>query len=273
MPHTSLPAHDAFVDHLRQESLRFREVLTGAPAGARVPTCPDWDADDLIWHLGEVQWFWGEIVERRLTSGDQLAAVEAARVPRPTDRAGLLAHFDRSSERLHTQLLQTPPETEIWMWADDHSAAYIARRQAHEALIHRIDAELTAGVERAPIDCQLAADGVDEALRVMRGFEPEPGFTAEPIGAAVTVSVVDGMHSWTVTPVRVRGQAEDGSAWDGERVTVEDGPTADASAEIAGTAADLDCWLWNRPAAGEIRRQGDSDALEALDRVIAGSID
>lgn len=273
MPPASLPAHDAFVSHLREESLRFREVLAGAPPGARVPTCPDWDADDLIWHLAEVQWFWGEIVGRRLTRGDQLAALEAARVPRPVDRTGLLAHFDRSSERLQRQLVTTPPETEIWMWADDHSAAYIARRQAHEALIHRLDAELTTGAERAPVDCQLAADGVDEALRVMRGFEPEPGFTVEPIGPQVTLSVVDGMHSWTVTPMRVKGQEEDGSTWEAERFAVHDGPADDAVAEVAGTAADLDCWLWNRPTVGEIRRQGDPSALEAVDRVLGGSID
>jgi uncharacterized protein (TIGR03083 family) len=273
MPPTSLPAHDAFVGHLQRESRRFREVLALAPADVRVPTCPDWDADDLLWHLGEVQWFWGEIVERRLTGGEQLASLDEARVTRPADRAGLLAHFDRSSERLQRQLRETPPETELWMWADDHSAAYIARRQAHEALVHRIDAELVAGAERADIDCQLAADGVDEALRVMRGFTSEPGFTAEPIGPPVMVADVDRLGVWTVTPLRVQGTDEDGTPWDVERFAVADGPSDGAAAEVAGTAADLDCWLWNRPATGEIQRQGDSRALETVDRVVRGSID
>ncbi len=49
------------------------------------------------------------------------------------------------------------------MWADDKTAGYIARRQAHEALVHRLDAELTVG-DRTPLDPRLAADGVDEAL-------------------------------------------------------------------------------------------------------------
>ena len=43
---------------------------------------------------------------------------------------------------------------------------FIRRRQAHEALIHRIDAELTAG-DRTPMDTDLSADGVDEALHFM----------------------------------------------------------------------------------------------------------
>ncbi len=131
-----------FLDHLAGESARFREVLAEAPAAASVSTCPDWNADDLLWHLAEVQWFWGEIAERALTTHEQVATTRDSRLPRPVERAGLLEHFDRSSERLHRVLAGLPPETKLWMWADDHSAAYIARRQAHEALIHRLDAEL-----------------------------------------------------------------------------------------------------------------------------------
>lgn len=93
-----------FLDHLAADSARFRTVLATAPAGARVPSCPDWDADDLLWHLGEVQWFWGEIAERGLTDPADLDAMNATREERPADRAGLLDFFDRSSERLHRML-------------------------------------------------------------------------------------------------------------------------------------------------------------------------
>lgn len=272
MPPASLPAHDAYVGHLLRESLRFREVLAAAPTEVRVPSCPDWDADDLIWHLAEVQWFWGEIVERRLTSGEQLAALEEARVARPADRAGLLTNFDRASERLQRQLSETPPETELWMWADDHSAAYIARRQAHEALIHRVDAELVAGAARADIDCQLAADGVDEVLRVMRGYEDEPGLRDVPVGGPVTIATVDAMHAWTVTPVRVTG-TYDGRKVDLLRLRVADGPDDRAVALVNGEAGDLDCWLWNRPASHEITKTGDLVALGLLDDALSSSID
>src|SRR5690348_1829212 len=108
-----------FLDHLEADSARFRAALEDAPADARVPTCPDWDADDLLWHLAEVQWFWGEIAERGLTDAAELEAMEAAREERPADRAGLLAFYDRSSERLHRVLSGLSPETPLWMWADD----------------------------------------------------------------------------------------------------------------------------------------------------------
>jgi len=275
MPLSSDPAPGSlpYLDHLRQESARFREVLADAPSGAQVPTCPEWDTDDLIWHLGEVQWFWGEIAQRRLTEPTQLDAMNAEREARPGDRAALLAFYDRASTRLHDQLSALPPETPLWMWHTDQSAGYIRRRQAHEALMHRIDAELTAGVDRAPVDCRLAADGVDEALRIMRGFPPEYHLTADPLGPSVTVAVVDGFHTWTVTPVRVTGVDPDGDMWDERRFLVADGPDDASVAEVAATAEDLDCWLWNRPPAGEVTRTGDTSALALVHEIVGSTID
>ena len=261
-----------FLDHLAADSARFRALLATAPTGATVPTCPDWDADDLLWHLAEVQWFWGEIAEQGLTDAGELDAMNAGRVERPEDRAGLLAVFDRASERLHRVLGELPPETPLWMWAEDRTAGYIRRRQAHEALIHRLDAELTVG-DRTPIDGRLAADGVDEALRVMRGYEPQPGLSHVATAPAVTIATVDVMHSWTVTPVHITGTDEDGDVVDALRFLVVDGPDEAAAAEICGSAADLDCWLWNRPAEGEITREGDAAALGAVDAVLDRSID
>jgi len=260
-----------FVDHLASESARFRAVLAEAPTGLRVPTCPDWDADDLLWHLAEVQWFWGEIAVARLTTQAEVDDLDGRRVERPVDRVGLLEHFDRSSSRLRTALASLDPATELWMWADEHTAGYIARRQAHEALVHRLDAELTVG-SRTPLDCRLAADGVDEALRIMRGYEPEPGLRHEAAATSVTIATVDAMHAWTVTPVRVTGLYE-GRELDLRRFLVADGPDESSAAEICGSAADLDCWLWNRPPSDEITREGDADVLAAVDSVLGGSID
>lgn len=266
--------HEQFLDHLLRESRRFRDVLADAPPADPVPTCPDWRADDLLWHLGEVQWFWGEIVELRHTRREQVSAMDQTRsrlAPRPPDRSGLLDFFDRVSERLHRALLATPPETEVWMWADDHSAAYVARRQAHEALIHRLDAELTTG-DRSPMDASLCADGIDEALRIMRGIEPEDGLVLTTISDPVVISCTDVAGSWTVIPTHVTG-TYDGDPVDVARFVVRDGDDLTAMARVLGTAADLDCWLWNRPPTGGLERHGEPAALGALDRVLDASVD
>ena len=165
-----------YLTHLARESARFVEVLRKTPAESRVPTCPDWDADDLLWHLAEVQWFWGTIVGRGLTAHADVEAVEAG--DRPGDRDGLLALFDRVSRELHHHLSTTSPDTPAWTWADEQSVGFIRRRQAHEALIHRLDAELTAG-DRTPMDADLSTDGVDEVLRIMYGGA-RPGGSLHP---------------------------------------------------------------------------------------------
>ena len=108
-----------------------------------MPTCPGWDANDLLWHLAEVQWFWGSIVNQRLQHPDR-----DQRVDMPSGRRSarpLRSFYARASRDLQDGLASTAPETAVWTWSRDQSAGFIRRRQAHEALIHRLDAELTAG--------------------------------------------------------------------------------------------------------------------------------
>ncbi len=64
---TVMGAELDFLDHLERESARFAAAIGSAPGAAVVPSCPDWNADDLLWHLAEVQWFWATIVRERLT--------------------------------------------------------------------------------------------------------------------------------------------------------------------------------------------------------------
>ena len=153
-----------YLTHLASDTARFVAVLSNASPGQRVPTCPDWDADDLLWHLGHVQWFWAEIVGRGLTTQAEVDALQSD--ARPTDHEGLLRFFARASDALQQNLRAASPQAPAWTWSDDQSVGFIRRRQAQEALIHRLDAELTAG-SRTPMDPDLSADGIDEALRVM----------------------------------------------------------------------------------------------------------
>ena len=40
--------YPTYLDHIRTESARFRAALADCDPSARVPTCPDWDAADLL---------------------------------------------------------------------------------------------------------------------------------------------------------------------------------------------------------------------------------
>jgi uncharacterized protein (TIGR03083 family) len=260
--------HRSYVDHLRRDSDRFLEVLRGCEPSRPVPSCPDWNADDLLWHLGEVQWFWGSVV------ADRLQDVEGLEHPaRPVDRAGLLEFLAEQSTRLSDALAAAEPAEPVYMWAPDKSVGYVARRQAHEALIHRLDAELTAGQVTA-LDQELAADGVDEALRMMFGGCP-PWGTFTPSAEHVHVVASDTGLTVPVVLGRFTGtDPDDGTAYDEDDISVTAAdPQASPRATVTGTAEDLDAWLWHRRDASTLTVSGDASAFARLEAVLAQPID
>lgn len=261
-----------YLPHLAADSARFRAAIVLTDPTDGVPTCPDWDADDLLWHLTEVQWFWGTIADQRLGSPEP---AEAQKPDRPADRSALLGLFDESTALLQRALRETAPEVEVWTWSDDHSIGFVRRRQAHEALIHRLDAELTAD-SRTVMDPTLCADGVDEALRVMYGGEPGWGtFTADP-ARAVRVEVAGSGRAWVATLGRFTGTSPDGdTTYEDEpdmRIDADDDHRRQVAATVTGSAEDLDCWLWRRPLVGKLTRSGDPETLAAFDQTIAAGI-
>lgn len=264
-----------YLAHLARDSARFVEVLARTPATTRVPPCPDWDADDLLWHLAEVQWFWGTVARRGLTKFEEVEALDSG--GRPGDREGLLVFFGRASADLHHILSAASPDTPAWTWSHEQTLGFVRRRQAHEALIHRVDAELTAG-DRTPMDPDLSTDGVDEALHVMyAGLPPWGGcFTPDPT-RTIRVESTDTDGSWLVTLGRFTGTDPDGIAHDEPDLAVASWDRASdtgepAAAMVRGAAADLDCWLWHRPPLGQVERGGDPLVLERLDQTIAEGI-
>jgi uncharacterized protein (TIGR03083 family) len=253
-----------YLTHLAADSARFVEVLAQTPPEARVPTCSDWDADDLLWHLGQVQWFWAAIIGRGLTVHAQVENLDNG--GRPAGRAGLLAFFGQASDDLQHNLAAASPQTSAWTWSQDQTVGFIRRRQAHEALIHRIDAELTAG-DRTPMDPDLSTDGIDEALGFLDA-EPAPSAHLAPDPAhSVRVRTTDTGRSWLLWLGQLTGLKENGTAPDEPVLTVAGSDTGEpAAATVSGAAADLDCWLWHRPTLGALKRSGDRLALDRLDR-------
>jgi uncharacterized protein (TIGR03083 family) len=264
-----MPSDVDYHEHLARESARFAEAVRRASPGAPVPPCPGWNADDLLWHLGEVQFFWSTVVREKL-SGEE---AEKLTPERPAGRADLLAFYARASRGLGEILDATSPDAPAWTWSDDRTVRFILRRQAHEALIHRVDAELTAG-DRTPIDARLAADGVDEVLRVMYGGCPDWGTFRPAPARTVRIRATDTGHSWLVTLGRFTGtDPASGTSYDDADIHAAQTDTgARAAAGISGAAADLDCWLWHRPATGPVERSGDPGVLGDFDAYIKPGI-
>ncbi len=256
-----------YLGHLRSESATFLAVLRDADPVARVPSCPDWDAGDLLWHLGTVQWFWGSIVADRLQSPEGLEEPS-----RPPGHDGLIAFFEEHTARLHDALRDADPAEPVYMWAEDKTVGYIRRRQAHEALIHRLDAELVSGATTA-LDPELASDGVLEALDIMFGGCP-PWGSFTPSSTQVLVRATDTGLDVPVALGRFTGtDPEDGQTYDEEDISVRSAdPSVEPAATVNGTAGDLDAWIWHRGDASSVTVEGDREAYDRFCAVLSQPI-
>ena len=260
-----------YLDHLDGESRRFTDVLARVDPAVPVPTCPDWTTADLVWHLTEVQWFWGSIAEGRITDADAADAVDNDKPPRPSDYQELLALSGTARERLSAAVADGPDDTALWSWAAEQTLGFTRRRQAHEALIHRVDAELTAGIPVAPLDAQLAADGIDEVLTVMWGDVPAwASFSSTDL--VVALEAADTGDAWLVELGRMIGTSpRSGKSYDEPTTTVLAPSSRAADALVRGSAADLDLWLWNRGSTG-MTRSGDQAALDGVAALVAAGV-
>lgn len=245
-----------YLDHLHRETARFREAVLAAPEGARVPSCPDWDVDDLLGHLAGVQQWWADNLRNRPAAPEDTAEAEP-----PAGREARLAWFDEGAAALRRQLDDTVdvPSESAWTWSSDHTVGFIQRRQAHEALIHRADAELASGPV-GPIDPLLAADGVAEVIEVMYGGRPPWGtFVPEP--DYLRIDLRDAGVSLWVQLGRFGGtDPGSGKTYDDEPdLALLDGAPdgAEAAVVITGAAGDVDLWLWRRGDDATIEVEGD----------------
>ncbi len=264
-------AFSEYLDHIRRESARFREVLATCDPGAQVPTCPEWSAADLLWHLTTVQHWWCAMISNRPQSADEMGYVEA---DRPEGYDALLAAYDDTHTAFVAALGAADPAEPAHSWSGDpanHKVGFTYRRQAHEALIHRLDAELAAGAV-TPLDTALAADGVDEALDWMYGNLPEWG-SFDPLPQYVEFRVTDAGTSVWAQPGIFAGTAPDGTVYADEKdMHVVPDPGRAADVVVSGPAATLDAWLWHRRDDAGIDVAGDSavwdHAREVLDQPV-----
>lgn len=144
------------------ESRRFAEVLAHTAPDARCPTCPDWTAADLLWHLTEVHLFWAAVLFRNVTAEDGVAAVEQSKPSRPDSVADLLALREGATSVLLAELSRLDDAEPRWSWfPSDQTVGFTRRMQTYEALMHRVDAELAAGLPIGAIAADVAAGAVD----------------------------------------------------------------------------------------------------------------
>jgi uncharacterized protein (TIGR03083 family) len=231
---------EQYLDALAVESAAFDSAVRATPLDAQVPPCPAWTVADLVYHLGEVHYFWGEVARRRL------AAPEVEPPMRPPD-GELVAWAARQAIELGRTLRETDPATPVWTWAPQKDVAFIVRRMAQETAVHRWDAEAAAG-EPGPIEAELASDGIDEFLAFFLDHRFRDGGRLD---GSVHLHATDTPGEWLVH------EEPDGA------LTVT-AAHAKGDAAVRGPASDLLLALWRRVGLDRVEVLGDRDVAERL---------
>ena len=182
--------HEAHIDAIERESAAFVAAAAATSGEARVPSCPDWDVDELLRHVGTVQRWAAGMVERRATEPEWRGELDA-----PTDRDALLDWSRAGSAELVEVLRATPPDAELWTFPGMGHARFWSRRQAHEIALHRVDAQLAGGTPEA-IDSDLACDGIDEFFEVIAPFRLRERLVGD--GESLHFHRTDGDGEWLV---------------------------------------------------------------------------
>ncbi|MET0475830.1 MAG: maleylpyruvate isomerase family mycothiol-dependent enzyme [Mycobacterium sp.] len=253
---------------IESESRRLADVLTNVDPDRRCPTCPEWSASDLLWHLTNVHFFWAGILEHGVQNEADLPAIEQSKPARPKAVADLLALREQATDALLGQLERRGDAEPCWSWwPDDQTVGFTRRMQTYEATMHRVDAELTAGLPVGVIADDVSRGAVDHAVDVMWGWMPDAA--AYRPNAVVELVAVDTGGSWLFEVGTWTTSARDaGSPVTGPRAVraTEGSPTATVSAAVG----DLALWAWTR--GGAVHTDGDRRTLAALDAVLSEGI-
>ena len=248
---------------IRAESDRFAQTLSAAAPEAPCPTCPDWNAVDLLWHLTEVHWFWSQVLARDARTDADIGAIEEAKPPRPASVAELLGLRERSTAELLAQLDVLADGDPRWSWWEsDQTVGFTRRMQTYEATMHRVDAELTAGVAVGPIAPEVAAGALEHAVDVMWGWLPD-GARYEALATAELVASDLDRH-WLVEIGRWTA-ASGVNAPSARRA--RGGP---ADVRVTAAAEDLALWAWTR--GGSVSVAGEPSAEAALREVVGNGM-
>jgi uncharacterized protein (TIGR03083 family) len=236
----------AHIAALRAQGRMLADAARRAGLGAPVPTCPDWSVRDLVAHTGGVhRWATAFVAEGR---AEEMGREEKRRYydTAPGD-PDLVDWYTESHAALVAALESAPPGLACWSFMPaPNPVAFWARRQAHEAAIHRVDAQTAAGRVTPPA-AALASDGIDELLSCFL-TRPDGGLRADP-ARVLGVRAADTDADWTV---RIGP----------DKVEVLHGASGTPDCAVTGAAADVYLLLWNRAGTDRLRVEGDGSLLD-----------
>lgn len=194
-----------------------------------VPDCPGWTLRDLVAHLGRVYGAVTTMLETRST--EPVKPGPESFLSDDADDAQARTWFDERIRRMQIALADVPPETRVWTWSHEWTAAFYRRRMVHETAVHLADLARALGRE-ADIERDVCIDGIDEYFDVMLPRALGRAGTTRPTGS-LHLHCTDGPGEWLVV-------------LDGDRATVTR-EHAKGAVAWRGPAVALLLAVWGRP--------------------------
>jgi uncharacterized protein (TIGR03083 family) len=183
------------VDHgaeFIEQNREFGELIAAGAMSAPVPTCPEWNLNQLFRHLGRGdRWAAQIVIDRR----DQ--AVDPRTIPEgkpPDDIAAAIEWLHAGARKLLDAVAIAGPGTPVWTFTGPRPAAWWIRRRLHETVVHRADAAIAVGHE-FDISPELAADAVSEWLDLATGRRC---VSADTIHLHATDVALKASGEWTI---------------------------------------------------------------------------
>ena len=245
--------HNEHVAALVIEIDSFVAALRDADLATPVPSCPGWDLAELTRHQGRVhrwaEWHVRHLAQERRSSDDLEITV-------PDDTAALADWLAAGGAQIVDTLQRCDPDAVMWAWGADQHARFWSRRQVHDTLVHRADAQLALGAIPA-MNPALAIDAIDELFDNL----PSAAYFAPNVanlrgdGETIHLHCTDSDGEWMIRlnadgfsyehahgkgDVAVRGTACDLLLLSYNRYS-----NTDPRFEIFGDTAVLDRWLTN----------------------------
>lgn len=239
-----------YLECLAADYARLREVVTATAPEVEVPSCPGWTVAELVRHVAEVY------VDKTETIR---SGAEPTRPPELSQDEEPVAVLDRAYAELVAELAaREPGEHAVTWFKPEQTMGFWVRRMAQETVIHRVDAELAAGVALAAIPGDLAVDGVDEVLVRFLSYDTNEyrEYRADHLAGCDgrVVRVDAGEAAWWV---RLDPSGVD--------VTTEQG---DADARVSGAAPEMLLWLWGRAGDETVKHDGDPALIAKLRQLL-----
>lgn len=237
---------DFYLAHLAADGARMAELARTADLTARVPTCPDWDLQQLLEHTGMVH-RWQTAVVRDDLDHEPWPLPEGLALQPGED---LAEWFQRGVDEAVAAMGAAEPHEHRWTWfPPDQTAGWYHRRITQETFVHRVDAELAAGVPVSAMDAELAVDGIDEFCDVMIAAANLEQQAIGGTGQTLHLHATDADGEWLLT-------------MHADHVDVERGH-AKGDAAVRGPAGDLLLFAWGRDPSPAIETFGDPAVVAA----------